>query len=436
MGAAIFYVAFSGAEMGTIDASLHAQEQYLDASIPRNPAENFNDRDLLPNQNPVGIGISAVLLDDSGRLLDDSGQAPPSGRLVPFIGEVLRQGPVLDSRELNGELDRVFAVRLPIDHGRNATLVLVRSLVEFQQTMARTLLFLVITVAALVGVASVSGYWLAGRVLRPVRIIAATAQDLSEHDLHRRIDIALPADELGDLASTLNGMLARLEAAFESLQRFTADAAHELRAPLALMRTEVELALRHGAAGEDTRAVLETVFAEVHRLSRISDQLLLLARADAGVLEPLRDQVDVTDLVEETAARWQPTLGESGIELRTGIPALGGTVLADAGMLRRLLDNLLDNAARHTPREGLIRLGGDRDRGGWTLSVADSGPGIDPALRPRLFERFARADSARGRDTGGAGLGLSLCAAIAELHGGSLTLDESVPGTRWVLRLP
>jgi heavy metal sensor kinase len=287
-----------------------------------------------------------------------------------------------------------------------------------------------------VGVASVSGYWLGGRVLRPVRIIAETAQDLSEHDLHRRIDLDLPPDELGDLASTLNGMLARLEAAFGSLQRFTADAAHELRAPLALMRTEVEVALRGEIGPDDARHVLETVVAEVQRLSRIADQLLLLARADAGVLETLRVDVDVTDVLEETAARWQPTLRERGIELRTSIPGQGGTVLADGGMLRRLLDNLLDNAARHTPAAGLIRLGGESTPGGWELSVADSGPGIDPALRPRIFERFTRADQARGRDTGGAGLGLSLCSAIAELHGGTLTLDDTVRGTRWVLRLP
>jgi two-component system heavy metal sensor histidine kinase CusS len=231
-------------------------------------------------------------------------------------------------------------------------------------------------------------------------------------------------------------MLGRLEAAFASLQRFTADAAHELRAPLALMRTEVEVALRAGVESQDARRVLETVNAEVRRLSRTADQLLLLARADAGVLEPLREEVDVTDLIEETAARWQPTLGERGIELRTSIPGEGGTLLADGGMLRRLLDNLLDNAARYTPSGGLILLGGEAAPGGWALSVADSGPGIDPALRPRVFERFTRADSARGRDTGGAGLGLSLCAAIAEMHGGTLELDETHRGARWVLRLP
>ncbi len=429
-------MAFSRAELGTFDASLQAQQRYIAAAIPRNPSENFADRDLLPNQNPVGIGISAVLLDESGRLLDDSGQAPPAGPLAPIVGEVRRSGQLLESRTVDGERQRMLATRIPIDRGRTGTLVLLRSLVEYQDTMARTVLFLVITVVTLVGGASMSGYWLAGRVLRPVRFMAETAQDLSEHDLHRRIELDLPADELGDLASTLNGMLGRLEAAFGSLQRFTADAAHELRAPLALMRTEVEVALRAGVESDDARRVLETVGAEVRRLSRTADQLLLLARADAGVLEPLHEEVDVTDLLEETAARWQPTLGVRGIELRTSIPHSGGTVVADGGMLRRLLDNLLDNAARYTPAGGLIRLSGEPVAGGWVISVADSGPGIDPALRPRVFERFTRADSARGRDTGGAGLGLSLCAAIAELHGGTLELDDSHRGARWLLRLP
>jgi heavy metal sensor kinase len=429
-------VAFSRAELGTIDASLSDQARTLVAAIPRDPRENFSDTDLLPSQTPLGVAVGAVLLDDRGKILDDTAKGPAASAVASLIAEVQRTGPILDSRRIGGEEQRILAQRTNIVRGQSATLILTRPLQEFQQTQRQTAFFLLITVVTLVGVASVSGYWLAGRVLRPVRIIAETAQDLSEHDLHRRIELDLPPDELGDLATTLNGMLGRLEAAFASLQRFTADAAHELRAPLALMRTEVEVALRAGVESNDARRVLETVDAEVHRLSRTADQLLLLARADAGVLEPLREEVDVTDLIEETAARWQPTLGERGIELRTSIPGEGGTVLADGGMVRRLLDNLLDNAARYTPAGGLIRLGGEAAPGGWVLSVADSGPGIEPALRPRVFERFTRADSARGRDTGGAGLGLSLCAAIAELHGGTLELDETQPGARWVLFLP
>jgi heavy metal sensor kinase len=428
-------VAFSRAELGIIDASLQAQERLLRATIPQYPPERFATNGL-PDENPVGITISAVLLDDGGRVLDDSGTIPPVAQLDPLVAEVQRAGPVLESRVLGRTEQRVLAERVDGGSGRKATLVLMRSLVEYQDQRATVALLLGITVATLVAVASLSGYWLAGRVLRPVRVIAETAQDLSEHDLHRRIDLDLPPDELGDLATTLNGMLARLESAFASLQRFTADAAHELRAPLALMRTEVEVALRGGDEPADSRRVLETVVAEVHRLSRTADQLLLLARADAGVLEPLHEEVDVTDLLEEMAMRWRPTLDERGIELRISIPRHGGTVVADGGMLRRLLDNLLDNAARHTPRTGVIRLEGETEPRGWALSVADSGPGIDPALRPRVFERFTRADSARSRDTGGAGLGLSLCAAIAELHGGVLELDDSHPGARWVLHLP
>jgi heavy metal sensor kinase len=435
VGATIFWVAFSRAELGNIDASLQSQARLLRATIPQYPPERFATNGL-PDENPIGITISAVLLDDSGRVLDDSGTIPPLRQLDPLVGQVQRSGQVLDSRVLGGTADRVLAERVDGGAGRQATLVLMRSLVEYQDQRAIVALLLAITVATLVAVASLSGYWLAGRVLRPVRVIAETAKDLSEHDLHRRIDLDLAPDELGDLATTLNGMLARLEAAFASLQRFTADAAHELRAPLALMRTEVEVALRGEEEPADARRVLETIVAEVHRLSRTADQLLLLARADAGVLEPLFEEVDVTDLLEETAARWRPTLDERGIDLQIAIPRHGGTLVADAGMLRRLLDNLLDNAARHTPRTGAIRIEGETEAGGWALALADTGPGIDPALRPRVFERFTRADSARSRDTGGAGLGLSLCAAIAELHGGALELDEGHPGARWVLHLP
>jgi signal transduction histidine kinase len=189
------------------------------------------------------------------------------------VGQVRRHGPILTTMSITGTEQRVLAQRVDGGLGRPATLVLARSLEEYQQTMGMTGLFLAVTVAGLVVVASLCGYWLAGRALRPVRLISSTARDLSEHDLHRRIEIDLPRDELGELADTLNGMLARLEAGFDTLQRFSADAAHELRAPLALMRTEIEVALREG--GEPFHTAMVTVLAEVDRLSRTADQLLL-----------------------------------------------------------------------------------------------------------------------------------------------------------------
>jgi signal transduction histidine kinase len=232
-------------------------------------------------------------------------------------------------------------------------------------------------------------------------------------------------------------MLGRLESAFEGLQRFTADAAHELRAPLALMRTQVDVILRKPRTQEQYQSSHRTLLEEIERLSRMADQLLLLARADAGALAPHRETVEVRELLEEVIERWRPAAREHAIAIRADLPG-EGTTRADPDLLRRLFDNLLDNALRHTPAGGEVRVVAAPEAHGWRFEVQDTGAGIDPDLRHRLFERFTRADPARGRDSGGAGLGLSLCAAIARAHGGSITLQDPAnhTGARFVVRFP
>jgi signal transduction histidine kinase len=267
--------------------------------------------------------------------------------------------------------------------------------------------------------------------------MAATARQISEQDLHRRIALDLPpGDELGDLAATFDGMLARLESAFEGLRRFTADAAHEFRAPLALMRTQVDVMLRRRRSAEEYEASHRSLLTEIERLGRLADQLLLLARADAGALASRREPIDLPEFLEETIERWRPAAQEREVELESQLP-LEGEVGGDPDLLRQLMDNLLDNAIRHNPPRGTVAVSAVENNGWWQLAVQDSGSGISPDLKPRLFARFARADGARGRSTGGAGLGLSLCAAIAEAHGGFISLeDASTGGARFVVRLP
>jgi heavy metal sensor kinase len=293
-----------------------------------------------------------------------------------------------------------------------------------------------VIVIVLVAVAGVAGYLLAGRALRPVHVIASTARELSEQSLHRRIELNLPADELGELVNTFNDMLARLEASFDSLRRFTADAAHELRAPLTILRTEAEVALSRERPAAEYRESIVSLLQELERLSRTAEQLLLLARADAGSLAGGHASVDLTDLVEETVDRWRAVAATRAITVSADAPGQA-VIQGDNDLLRRMLDNLIDNAIRHAPDGGrvtvaLADLGGTAE-----LSVTDSGSGVDPALRETVFERFTRADPARQRETGGAGLGLALCAAIAQAHGGSIRLDAGAgAGARFVVRLP
>jgi signal transduction histidine kinase len=241
----------------------------------------------------------------------------------------------------------------------------------------------------------------------------------------------------GGLAWALvSNLLGRVERSFETLRRFTADASHELRAPLTLMRTEVDVALTRERPAAEYVSALGRVDAELDHLGRVVDHLLLLAQADAGRLVPQPVAVDVADFVEESAARWRGPALARGVTIEVDAPA-SGRLAADPHLLRGVLDNLLDNAVRHSPPGGRIDVGACRHGGQWLFDVADRGPGVPRAQRARIFERFTRLDSARSRGDGGAGLGLALSAAVARAHGGTLELVEADgPGARFRVRLP
>jgi len=430
-----FWVVFATLEYGSIDASLGAQAQVLtsaleDSSGHVDPAA----AEPLPAVTQAGIAVTAVLFGPDGRVVDQSGQVRDPTAYAPrmSVPTVLHR-----SRRVDGVPQRLLLQPVSFTNG-SGVLVLARPLDELQETLALVGVLLAAAVAAVVLVAAALGHWLAGRALAPVGVMAATARDLTEHDLHRRIELHLPpGDELGELGATFNAMLDRLETAFAGLQRFTADAAHELRAPLALMRAQVDVVLRRDRTPDEYRASHRALLEEIERLSRLADQLLLLARADAGALQPTTETVDLPELLEGIVERWRPAAVAREVRLESDLP-LEGEVRADPGLLRRLFDNLLDNALRHTPPRGTVLLSAVADDGVWRIAVDDTGPGVAPELRGHLFERFARGDPARGRETGGAGLGLSLSAAIADVHGGSIAVEEarSGHGARFVVMLP
>jgi heavy metal sensor kinase len=307
---------------------------------------------------------------------------------------------------------------------------------ELQASMATVRSVLILLTALVVVTATALAYRQTGRALEPVRSIASMARSISEHDLHRRVDIRVPPDELGELVATFNAMLARLDDSFEGLRRFTADASHELRTPLALMRTELDGALARKREPGEYRRVLLEIQQEVDRMSRMVDRLLMLARFDAGALHPAFTSVDVADMLYESAARWRPEAQRKSVQIEVEAPETGITN-GDPDLLRRVLDNLLDNAVRHTPPGGQIRVAAKPAGEGWQVDIHDGGPGVPAEARPLLFQRFARLDSPRDRASGGAGLGLALSQAIAEAHGGSLILVENgSTGALFRLSLP
>jgi heavy metal sensor kinase len=438
LAAGAFWIAFRNAEYDSVNDSLRAQAHALVSGLDEDKTGRvtFLGSDSFPNESSQGIAISAVLISKDGTTLDRSGQAPNVADVLPLVHQSQASGrPVYATSPVRGLHERILVQSVRLSNGGLAWIVLARTVTELDATLTRTAILLGMVVVGLAVTSSLAGYWLAGRALRPVRQIAATARELSDRDLHRRLDLNLPDDEMGELADTFNAMLARLEAAFESLRQFTADAAHELRAPLTLVRAEVELALNRSRSAASYEGSLRSVLVETERLSRMVDQLLLLARADAGALVASVGEVDVADLLEETVSRWRPLAQEKRVELVADIPE-SGTLQGDADLLRRMLDNLLDNALRHSPEGGVVTITCSRDPDNWSIAIQDTGPGVEEALRPSLFERFTRADQARGRETGGAGLGLSLCAVIARIHGGRISLDDHGPGARFVTLLP
>lgn len=285
------------------------------------------------------------------------------------------------------------------------------------------------------GAAVAGGYVVSRRMLRPVVTITDLATALQADALGSRLNLTLPNDELGRLAGAFDAMLARIDAAFARQRQFTGDAAHELRTPLSLMRSQVDLALSRERSLAEYREALQSLGGDIERLTQLVTTLLTLARADAGKLRIEREPVDLATIVASLIDAYQQRADELGITL---VDESDSTpVLADADLLVQLLVNLTDNALAHTPPGGRVAIGCEPRSRQACLWVVDSGDGIAPEHHARIFERFYRVDAGRARDQGGAGLGLAFCQAIADAHGGSLTVDsEPGRGSRFECCLP
>lgn len=306
------------------------------------------------------------------------------------------------------------------------TVVVAAPLDEVEQSVAALRRNLVAGVPLLVGVVGLVSWGVVGRALRPVESIRREVEAIGGTTLHRRVPMPATGDEVDRLAHTMNAMLERLEGASTRQRQFVADASHELRSPVAAIRTELEVAMRSGGAA-DWPGVAASLLAEEHRLERLVDDLLLLASIDdrrpAG-LAP----VDVRAVVVDEAARARR------VPVETDVPD-GLTVAGSRPQLSRAIANVVDNAARHA--RAAVRVSASRRGGRIRVVVDDDGPGIPVSERDRVFERFTRLEEARDRDRGGAGLGLAVVRSVAEAHGGTATAHDSpFGGARLVLELP
>jgi heavy metal sensor kinase len=375
----------------------------------------------------------------------------PSGRVLMTYGMGAGAVPLARKRDLEAALEgerRIYevvaghereslrAMASPVERsGRLRVLVVARSFPNVEDSIARLLwpLLLAAPVALLASVAC--GWWVARRAVRSVERIASETEEIGIDRLHARIAVPPRADEIGDLAVTLNAMLDRLEKGVWAKQRLIADASHQVRTPLAVMRTELDVSLRGDDLTSGARAVLESTREEVDRLSRTVDNLLTLAQADEGRLELLKTRVGLDEAMESAT---RPLLGLAAAKrvrlLLAG--AEGCETKADPQALHEALTNLVENAIKFSPPEGEVRVtawsGGDEIG----VTVTDEGPGVPAHARTRIFDRFYRV-GAGGRDAGGSGLGLAICREIAVAHGGRVWVDsEEGRATSFSLALP
>jgi heavy metal sensor kinase len=280
------------------------------------------------------------------------------------------------------------------------------------------------------------GYWLAHKALEPVDRMAATLAEITSTQLDRRLEEPAAEDELSALTRTFNAMIARLQRSFEEVRRFTADAAHELRTPLAAMRTEAEVALRSPRSPERDSHVLEDLLEEMERLTRLVSQLLFLCREDAGLGGGAFSPIHLECVVGDVGEHMQVMAQEKGVNLVVDLPQ-SCVVAGDPDRLRQLCFNLLDNAIKYTPTGGTVTMRCESSPGHTRLTVTDTGIGIPAEDLPHVFNRFYRVDPSRSPEIEGCGLGLAICRSIAEAHGGRLGIHSTLGcGTSVSLDLP
>lgn len=399
-------------------------------------------RDVAAEFEDIGRGdgvvdeaeVVAQILGSDGRVLESA---------VPVGDRALLGRRDLSALGTIGTFERDVTVRgaveptlLLAERSPRGPVVVVGSSLEEVSAAPATLARLLWTGGPLLLVGTTAAVWvLAGLALRPVEAMRTEAEALSLGSDRRRLPVPSTGDEVERLAHTLNAMLERLERALERERRFVDDASHELRSPLAVLKAELELALSRSRTAAELEAALRSAAEEVDDLARLTEHLLVLARADRGLLPTSRSRIDVAELARQVCSALRARAGERGVRLETNG---AGDVWADVDplLVRQAASNLVTNALDHTPAGGSVSVGVSAADGAVELSVSDSGPGFDEALLPRAFDPFTRADDARGRGSG-VGLGLAIVRAIADAHGGRVAarnLDGG--GAVVVLTLP
>ena len=439
---ALVYASMAQGLHRALDESLQLSAAQAIAGIP---AENLNVEDgSVTLADSVVEGAAAAELRERGltiRVLSPAGQlrqAVGPYRALSVDATALAaaaQGApsyATLSTAADAEPVRVYTLAVRDTKGLSGFVQVAQSLAPAQTTLNQLVAALLIGVPLVVLVAGGGGYWLAARALAPIDQIARTAQRISANDLHARLNLPATNDEVGRLAGTFDGMLARLEGAFQRERQFTADASHELRTPLATMQAIVSVTRERLRTTDEYQQALDDLNGEVLRLRGLVEALLRLARGEQRQLDA-SERVELALLLNDVCETVRPLAEERGLHLRCELPAQL-PVHGDSDALIRLFLNLLDNAVKYTAR-GSVSVCADERQGEATIVIRDTGMGIAAEHLPHLFERFYRVDTSRS--AGGTGLGLAIASEIAQAHGGAIAVASAMgQGTVVTITLP
>jgi len=421
LGGWLFISQLSAAMLRSTDSALAARL----SQVGHDPEGETTPIAAVTPGGPAPGEYIVQVVDASGRVRRVSGHAGQASLLTAAELARARHGDITLTRAIDDQPTRVLAAPLKEQDGWVAIAGV--SLAASDGTLRQVTAGLLIGGTAFVVAGGIGAYWLARAALAPVERLRREAAALSEHDTGATLREPGTHDEIDALAGTMNDLLLRLRRALARQRAFVADASHELRTPFAVLHGELELAGRPGRSREELTTAVASAAEEASRLTRITDDLLLLARGDENKLSLRLERTDVTSLLTRSADRARARADAAGVTCRVEAAA-GLTAAVDAGRIRQAVDNLLDNALRFAPQGTQVVIRAEIVGPSLVIEVSDAGPGFPAEFLPHAFERFRRPDQDRGRSAGGAGLGLAIVQAIAVAHGGTAAAANGPEG--------
>jgi heavy metal sensor kinase len=358
-----------------------------------------------------------------------------STSLPPVALAAASATPRYESLDVNGRTWRTMTGTTFVG-GRSGVMRVSRSEDKLRAQMAEILVVLVLGLPLVVALAGVGGYVLAKRALTPIDHLATEARRITAERLHERLSVPNPRDEIGRLTAVINDTYARLEASFDQLRRFTADASHELRTPLTVVRGIGEMSLKETRTPTEYKEAIGSMLEEIDRLTTLVDTLLRLSYGDAGTVRLSPETIDLAELAREVAVSLALLAEERDQQLEVEVAeAVYATV--DRLVLREAVTNILDNAIKYGPKHSRVRIRVHANRDRAVLEISDEGSGVAPEHRERIFDRFFRVDEGRGRESGGTGLGLSIAKWAVEVNGGRISVESgATSGSVFRIELP